>query len=381
VTEWHFVTCGFPPKSGGVSDYVSLLASALSLDDDSVHVWCPGFEGESYTGRVIVHRELGNISPVDLCRSSRRVSTYLAPRRLLIQWVPHGYGYQAMNVPFALWVWSRSRIHGDVIDLMVHEPFLEFSGSLRQRCAAMIQRVMIIALLNAARRVWVSTPGWETLCRPYMLGKKTIFHWLPVPSNIPISDDLQHISFLRAHYGAPGRILLGHFGTYDALRGEMLRVILAELLSRDSRLSTILMGRGSEVMRQKLLDEYPGLKPMLYATGHLEPPHLSRHISACDLMIQPYPDGVSTRRTSLMAALSHGRPVVTTRGRLTESLWKESGAVALAAATEVDAIVQLTREIIANKDERERLGVSAKALYSKVFDISLTVAALRASCV
>ena len=31
---------------------------------------------------------------------------------------------------------------------------------------------------------------------------------------------------------------------------------------------------------------------------------LSVHIRACDVMLQQYPDGVSTRRTSAMAALS-----------------------------------------------------------------------------
>ena len=40
---------------------------------------------------------------------------------------------------------------------------------------------------------------------------------------------------------------------------------------------------------------------------------VSVHLSACDLMIQPYPDGISARRTSAMAALAHERPVVTTR--------------------------------------------------------------------
>ena len=47
-------------------------------------------------------------------------------------------------------------------------------------------------------------------------------------------------------------------------------------------------------------------------------------------LIQPYPDGVTSRRTSVMACLSQGRAVVTTAGRLTEPLWPASGAVALA---------------------------------------------------
>ena len=60
----------------------------------------------------------------------------------------------------------------------------------------------------------------------------------------------------------------------------------------------------------------------------------SAHISACDLMLQPYPDGISTRRTSAMVGLAHGRALATTSGHLTESLWAESGAVAISPVNE-----------------------------------------------
>ena len=60
-----------------------------------------------------------------------------------------------------------------------------------------------------------------------------------------------------------------------------------------------------------------------------QPDDLSAHIAACDLFVQPYPDGITSRRTSAMACLSQARPVVTTTGHLTEPLWAESDAVAL----------------------------------------------------
>ena len=57
-------------------------------------------------------------------------------------------------------------------------------------------------------------------------------------------------------------------------------------------------------------------------------------------MLQPYADGVSTRRTSLIAALAHRSAVVTTDGVLTEPLWRQSGAVALVDSGDLAAIVR-----------------------------------------
>ena len=101
----------------------------------------------------------------------------------------------------------------------------------------------------------------------------------------------------------------------------------------------LFMGRGSQAMRDELVKRYPELAGRLHAAGTLAAAELSLHISACDVMLQPYIDGVSSRRTSVMVGLSHGVPVVTTSGRLTETLWAESGAVALAPVEDMAALV------------------------------------------
>ena len=42
------------------------------------------------------------------------------------------------------------------------------------------------------------------------------------------------------------------------------------------------------------------------------PSALAEHVRACDVLVQPYPDGISSRRTSAMAGLALGVAVVTT---------------------------------------------------------------------
>jgi len=89
----------------------------------------------------------------------------------------------------------------------------------------------------------------------------------------------------------------------------------------------LLLGAGSERFREALVERHPSWSARVHAAGYLSASDLGAHIAACDLFVQPYPDGITSRRTSAMACLSRGRPVVTTSGRLTEPLWAETRAV------------------------------------------------------
>src|SRR5687768_6270824 len=117
--DWHLITPEYPPQSGGVSDYSQLIASGLAATGETVHVWCPSSPvREANSLGVTLHPELGRISPTDLRRVGRMLDQFPAPRRLLVQWVPHGYGYRSMNLPFCLWLWGRAKLKHDRVDIM-----------------------------------------------------------------------------------------------------------------------------------------------------------------------------------------------------------------------------------------------------------------------
>lgn len=396
MAEWHLITCEYPPQPGGVSDYTHLVASRLARAGDAVHVWCPSEEGVRGQGSgtreegrqtpdpceqgVVVHRKLGKATPADLRGVGRMLDQFPGPRRLLVQWVPHGYGYRSMNLPFCLWLWERAALHRDCIDIMVHEPYLAFGyGSRRQDAVAVVHRLMTTILLRAACRVWTSIPDWEACWRRYALGRRVPFAWLPVPSTVPVIEDSAGVAATRARYAPAGASLVGHFGTYGRPIAEPLRDLLPALLLDRPGLTVLLLGRGGEALREELVHRHPGIAERVHATGPLDATDLSRHLSACDVLLQPYPDGVSSRRTSAMVGLCHGRAVVTTTGLRTEPLWAESGAVKLAPAGDVAALTEATWDLLEDEAERARLGAAARALYEARFDVSHTVAALRAA--
>jgi glycosyltransferase involved in cell wall biosynthesis len=385
-TVWHLVTSEYPPQIGGVSDYTKLLAAGLANAGDTVHVWCPPVksgaagapEPPAIGAPVFLHREMGDFTRADLHRVGRLLDQFGSPRRLLVQWVPHGYGYRAMNVAFCLWLWKRAKIKQDQVELMVHEPSLGFGeGSWKQSVVAVVHRLMIVILLMAAKRVWVSIPQWETRFRPFGLGRNILFGLLPVPSNVPVVDAPAAISNLRVRYGSPGNFLLGHFGAYDNYMRDLMRKLVPALLTQGHGISILFLGKGSLELRNLLVSEFPALAGDLHATGVLSHEDVSLHISACDVMLQPYQDGVSGRRGSVMASLAHGAAVVTTLGNATESCWVESRAVKLVKAGGIEALAEAATSLLGDAAERRRLSVAGKELYEERFDLKRTVARLR----
>jgi glycosyltransferase involved in cell wall biosynthesis len=223
----------------------------------------------------------------------------------------------------------------------------------------------------------MSVPAWEARLRPYALGRTLPFCWLPVSSNIPVVDDAASIRAIHARYAPAGELIVGHFGTYDRNIAALLSKAVPALLRGRAGCAVLLMGRGSEAMRGELIRMQPELAGRVHATGTLAAAELSLHIGSCDVMLQPYIDGVSSRRTSVMVGLAHAVPTATTSGRLTEALWAESGAVALAPAEDVAALVSTTERLLSDEASRRRLSAAARKLYDERFDVKRTITALR----
>jgi glycosyltransferase involved in cell wall biosynthesis len=237
---------------------------------------------------------------------------------------------------------------------------------------------MTTVLLSAAHHVWMTIPMWEERWRPYTLGRRVPFTWLPVPSGlsgVPCTD----AGRIHDRCVGPDGALLGHFGTYGPAVTVLLLKLIPLVMACRVNPSVMLLGVGSEGFRRELIARHPLLESRVYALGHLPVSVLAEYLTACDVLMQPYPDGVSSRRTSVMAGLSLGRPIVTTSGSLTEPLWAESGAVRIADVDDCGAFAMQVEELLADAAERGRIGEKGRALYAAHFDLRHTITALRGS--
>jgi len=370
----HFLTPEYPPLHGGVSDYTHQIATELTRGGQAVHVWGPSGSAQQPGSPIVVHPDLGRFSSADLRRAGRLLDEHPSPRRLVVHWVPHGFGRRGMNLPFCLWLWRRS-IAGDAVELIVHEPFVTFTGGARQCAVAVVQRAMTLMLLSAARRVWVTTRAWSPLLEPYMSGRSTVVEWLPVPSSLQ-SADATAVRKVRARYAPANECLIGHFGTYGSLITSLLVDAIPLLAEASPAARFVFIGSDGATFRSALVARHRSLADRVSATGTLSSSDLSAHIAACDVMLQPYPDGVTSRRTTAMAGLFARVPVVTTQGTLTEGLWQDERAVKLAEVGDVRGIVQHVVQLLADPAERRRQGEAGRAVYDRWFDVRHAVAAL-----
>lgn len=372
---WHILSGEYPPHCGGVGDYTRLVARALAEAGDEVHVWTPRREELRKDDGFVVHPLPGNFGLAALKRLEGTLARSPSPRRrLLVQYVPHAFGWKGMNLALAAWLWRHRR--REAIDVMFHEVVfpLRWCLPVRHMVLAVVQRLMARLTAGAAQRVFVAIPGWMPL-----LERWTRDHpiWLPVPSNLPTEIGTEQRESVRCRLTADGkRMLIGHFGTYGPEVSALLGPALAELLQAEENRFGLLLGRGSEEFVGRWKREHPAMSSRIQAAGYLAAEELAAHLASCDVLLQPYPDGASSRRSSLMAGLALGLPIVTTEGVLSEPLWRQSDALRL-VPPDVSQLVAGIERLLSSAKERMRLSAAASELYQRCFALHRTISVLR----
>lgn len=376
-TTWAIITGEYPPQPGGVSDYTRLVARELAGAGDNVHVWAPscGLPDACDKG-VTPHRLEHGFGVRGLRQLSREISGLPQPRRILVQYTPHGFGFKAMNLLCPMWL---SRLRKEHVQLMFHEvafPFVRCQP-LRHQFLAWTTRAMALLAARGAQEVFVSVPAWGDVLRRLGATRSSPV-WLPVPSNLPDRISAQAVGAARDSLRATAdATVIGHFGTYAPHQRETLTSVLPRLLSRNGHRIALLLGRGSEEFAGELTGRFAAPSGYIHATGELPAQELAAYLAGCDVLVQPYPDGVSSRRTTVMAGLALGLPIVTTEGFLSEPIWRETKAVELAPATSPDDLAAAAETLLADPRRREELGARAKNVYATTFAVDHTIARLR----
>lgn len=144
-------------------------------------------------------------------------------------------------------------------------------------------------------------------------------YWVPIGSNVePVPLAPNERAALRTRLGVgPDELLVGHFGLSHPTKGlETLVAALGRLAAGGRPATLLLIGPQPFTLRPLSLPVGEGEGAggvRVLRTGYLPEAEVSAHLQACDLVALPYRDGASLRRGSLMAALAHGLPIVSTR--------------------------------------------------------------------
>jgi glycosyltransferase involved in cell wall biosynthesis len=344
-------------QPGGVGDYTRLVAQGLARAGDSVHVFAPAKQASVDDPGVRVHRLGDHFGPRTLRSLGAVLESLPRGTRLLVQYVPHAFGWKAMNLLFCAWLHVRR----EPLWVMFHEVAFPMASEQRfkHNVLGAVNRLMALTVARAAERIFVSVT------------------WLPIPSMFPAGSDPVRVAALRARLARGSSFLLGHFGTFGESIAPLLTAILPALLA-DARRSALLAGRGSEAFAASLIRSHPALASRVMATGALAAGDVPAYLAACDLLIQPYPDGVSSRRTTVMAGLAAGVPTVANEGPLSEPIWRETGAVCLVPAPTPDAFSDEVSRLLGNRGALKALGEAGARVYAVHFSLERTIETLRA---
>lgn len=338
------------PGTGGVADYTALLVAGLAERGIVTQVWDPQDPG--------IRDRLTNTLAGE-------------PAPVLLQYVPAVLGRRGANIGCCLWLRSL-RQNGTDVRVMFHEPYMYFTWNRPLQCGlAVAQRLMAWLLLRASPVSYISTERWRTYLAPFA-PRGNRFVTLPIPTTIPPAGGAADSVRWRGRLSPDGP-LVGHFGTFGEHVATELVPALLHLLRARPGTRFVGIGRGSDVFAEAFIRRAPDLAERVLSTGALAAADVADVLGACDLVLQPYPDGVTTRRTSLMAPLASGVAVVTSRGMLTEPIWEITGAVALAPAADPVAHASVCLRLLDDDRSRRELGVCGRATYDAHFSMARTV--------
>lgn len=376
TTNWILITGSYPPDQGGVADYTWVLAREFAQRGDRVWVFTgPGEAGPSAPG-VTVHRLKEHFTPFALRELERRIAEVPSPRRILVQYVPQPFGPRAgsrfRGLPMWVPMWL-SRRRGDPVWYVMHEAVtLAAPGAAwRTKVLDLASRRMLRWAGQSAERMFYVMPAWRQVIEKHV-GPRPKLEYLPVPSNVDTDIDPNEARFLRSRlFPTPERPLIGHFGTFSDETTVLLQPVLEQALHERADMQVALIGQGSCEFAARL-------RPFghrIVATGALDSRGVARHLAACDLLVQPFPDGASTRRGSIMAGLALGLPVLSNEGERSEPLWRETGALALEPS--VDRLPRRMLDLLSDPDQLESIGAAGRILYEERFSLNRTVDRLR----
>jgi glycosyltransferase involved in cell wall biosynthesis len=333
---------------------------------------------------VVVYRRKAGIDAID--QYSRHLVEHLGATGLAVSYVPDGVAAVRHAVPTPEWVllqynpfrYGRAgvapRLLHDIgllrrrcrapLAVMVHEAWIDMTDPKSTAIGAW-QRAQLRTLLTGADAVMTST---EKLADE--IGGAALH--VPIGANIrPVRSSR---AAARAALALDGRLVLTMFGRDHPSRVlEHAEVAIAAVArARGSEGITVLnVGSDAPAIRVP-----PGVE--LRTTGTLDPDAVSLHMWAGDLALLPFTDGVSTKRSTLMAALAHGLAVLGECGANTDSILTSAvDALTLTPAGDAAAFARAAAELAAAPERLAQLGAAGRTLYETRFDWPVIAAQVR----
>lgn len=364
------VSGSFPPRVCGIADYTSLLAGSLRGLGADVVVWTGDREAEAQVGRVAP--VVGGWDASGL-RGLVHALSRGKPGVVHLQFERSIYNQQpavSLLLPLLL------RRAG----LPLVTTFHALDGTTRWGRA---HRAALLPLLLLSQGVVVcSHRQLKAVHRLPGVGRRTTL--IPIGSSIPVTHT-------RAVRGGKEALRFVYFGF--VWRGRNIEVCLRALAAvrgvpgvEEATLNIIGGIRDAEYQAElESLATDLGIREHLRFRGDLPADVISRELATADGVLLPFASGASTGRTTLIAALAHGAPVVTMGNTDNLSpLFVDGENLSIAPAGDDDAFIERTLALARDASLRARLSEGGARLaeqfsWSRIAEQTLALPAYRAA--
>lgn len=361
-TSFAIICPDYPPRRGGVSDYVALLLARLAQQADVTLITSENTDVPTAPTKVRYIRNWADENELYACLDRQP-----PPTVLLWNYVPHMYGRGGV-APVIPAVINRLRNPRHLKQIVLgHEIAAPFSLWPHRSWYAWQHRQQWCSILRSADHVVTSTEAWRDEWKGRLPQFAAKLSYAASPSTIPVvplADAATHRRDWRKSFGWPEETLvLGWFGTASA--AKQLEWILAARAHAEKSfqklVAVILIGKAEELANAQN-------SPWIKSTGYLEAKAVSHVLQSIDLLLLPFIDGASERRTSFMAGLSHGTPVISTVGHNTGPTLKASDICRLVSATAPGEFNQAVAQLLMNREDRLAMGLRGRAYYEQHYD-------------
>ena len=199
---------------------------------------------------------------------------------------------------------------------------------------------------------------------------------IPLGSNVEPqpSVDFERATWRKKYDTNADTLLLAYFGFLNESKGgEELIEALALLRQQGFDARLLLIGgelghadptNATYAQRVQALIDRHHLADFVYRTGYTDLPEVSANLLAADAVVMPYRDGVSFRRTTLIAALRHGCPIVSTTPTDPSTIPEihPGENMLLAPPRDATALAQAIASLAGDTALRQKLAVGSKQL-------------------
>lgn len=391
---------------GGVADYTAFLARALVRQDTRVEIVTAekALSQNTALGNSFLERktelgegglELFGVSRWDYSclKRLRQIIQSSRPDIVHIQYQTGAFGmHPAINLfPLAL----RARRNRPMIAVTFHDlktPYLfPKAGKIREIAnLSLILGSDALFTTNAEDTARLVLPrGNNTVPsgdeRAGRFGAR-LFR-LPIGSNIAVNPppSFQRLTWRERLNVGPDETLLCYFGFLGPSKGVDLLLRAIEILGQRGRAVKLAMIGGSsgdtnssdrpyEKSIRDLADAH-SLRGKVIWTGFTASEEVSANLLASDICVLPFREGASLRHGTLIAAIAHGLPIITTEPdplpplSPNHRLISGENCLLVPAAKEasdeaemVERLVMAVEALIANEELRQKIARGASAL-------------------